>query len=302
MSTDQIKTLSILAPAKINLYLHITNRLSNGYHTLDSLICFTDIGDTITITECNGFEFEINGPFASRFSDEDRDTNITSKNLVVRAMWAMAKLEKKSPHFKITLTKNLPLASGIGGGSSDAAATIWGLQQWWNTPRDAHYLPSLLHSLGADVPVCMTAQCARITGIGDIITPKIMAEDIPVVLVNPLKVCPTPDIFALHNGAYKQELIWPQTFENDWTFLEFLKAQSNDLTPLALRIVPEIGNITNALNAQKGCTLARMSGSGATCFGLFDTQENAQRAKQSIHDENPDWWVQSGLLNTLSRY
>lgn len=302
MNIKPDKPLRIFAPAKVNLYLHITGKRGNGYHELDSLVSFTDIGDTIHIENSDQLSFSTCGPFGQAFSASDIETLPHSPNLVIRAVWALARLADINPSVKIRLEKNLPLASGIGGGSADAAATIWGLCEFWNLPRNLPGLKDALVELGADVPVCYTCETARISGIGEIIEPCPELPEIPIVLVNPAKPCPTKDVFRIYSGAYRKQILLPRQHNDITGFIDFLNAQSNDLENAARKIVPEIGNALNALSSDEDCLLARLSGSGATCFGLFETPTQAQNAARKIAADNPDWWVEDGLINHPGRY
>lgn len=294
--------VSIFAPAKINLYLHITGKRADGYHLLDSLVCFADIGDTISIKPAPKFSFEVKGPFAHQLSSTDILPDKNSTNLVVRAAILLAEITKKPLQISITLTKNLPVAAGLGGGSSNAAATIWGLLETWNIPHNSPFLPHLLEKLGADVPACMACRPLRMEGIGDLITPLPLELEIPVLLINPLQPCPTANVFLNYERDFKKPLKTidnPQSFHD---FIIFLKQQNNDLYKSASRQVPTINNVLNSLTTQHGCALARMSGSGATCFGLFETMEDCTKSARDIQNNNPDWWVQAGLLNHTLRY
>lgn len=302
MSSTQTKLLTIFAPAKINLYLHVTGRLDNGYHTLDSLVVFADIGDRVEIEPAPDFEFRVRGPFAGGFGPKEMDASPHSSNLIVQAAWALARAAQKVPNIRATLTKNLPLASGLGGGSADAAAILWGLLEWWGLSSQAHYLPGLMSRLGADVPVCLPCKPARIRGIGDVLDPVPPMPEIPVVLVHPGKPCPTATVFSHFTGSFKEPQPMPENMENFGELISFLKKQGNDLYEPARQSVPEIDNVLNALNARKGCALARLSGSGATCFGLFETEAAAQAAAKAIAAENPDWWVKAGWINRPERY
>jgi 4-diphosphocytidyl-2-C-methyl-D-erythritol kinase len=181
MDETRTKALTIFAPAKINLYLHISGRLDNGYHTLDSLIAFADIGDRIEIEPAGEFEFQTAGDFAKDFSVQELESGPHSANLVVRATRLLAAAAHKNLNVRITLTKNLPLASGLGGGSADAAALIWGLMEMWNLPPQTHYLPEILTQLGADLPVCLRCSPARVRGIGEILDPSPAMKDTPIV-------------------------------------------------------------------------------------------------------------------------
>lgn len=302
MDSTQTKLLTVFAPAKINLYLHVTGRLDNGYHTLDSLVAFADIGDQLEIEPAQDFEFQIKGPYSNSFGSKERDASPHSANLVVQAAWALAQATQKIPNIRATLTKNLPIASGIGGGSSDAAAMIWGLLEWWGISSQSHFLPGLMARLGADVPVCLSCKPSRIRGIGDIIDTAPDMAEVALVLVNPAKPCITADIFRLYGGSFKEPQSMPETLADFDTLIAFLGEQDNDLYDAACGMVPEIGNVINALDGQAGCALARMSGSGATCFGLFKDEETAKAAAATIKEENPDWWVKAGWLNRPERY
>lgn len=302
MTSTQIKVLTIFAPAKINLYLHVTGRLDNGYHTLDSLIAFADIGDSVSIEPAQDFEFNITGPYAASFSAKERDASPNSSNIAVQAAWMMARAAQKNLNLKITLTKNMPLAGGIGGGSSDAAAVAWGLAEWWNIPKGSHYLPGIMARLGADVPVCFGCQPARVRGIGDVMDPAPPMDEVPVVLVNPGRACPTPEVFKLFSGDFREPKAIPANLTHFEDFIDFLKKRGNDLEGAAAEIVPEINTVLECLAEQKGCALARMSGSGATCFGIFDNERAAHKAAKHIAARYKAWWVKAGWINRPERY
>ncbi|MCD8496940.1 MAG: 4-(cytidine 5'-diphospho)-2-C-methyl-D-erythritol kinase [Alphaproteobacteria bacterium] len=290
-------------PAKINLMLHVTGLREDGYHTLESLAAFADIGDTVTIREATEFSFEIKGPQAQGFSAKERDPSPHSSNLAVRAAWLVARDFQKNLHVAITLEKDLPLAAGLGGGTADAAAIVWGLMEFWRVPKTPDIATRLMGDLGADFPVCFTCQPSWMGGAGEKID-LVDLPEIPVLLVNPLQSCPTRDVFLHRAGGYSAPLVPEQKAKmfNQVDLLSFLRQSRNDLTDSAVSLVPEIENILNALERKTGCLLARMSGSGATCFGLFDTPENAVSARDAIKQENPDWWVRTGMLNRPERY
>lgn len=295
--------LSIFAPAKINLYLHVTGRQDNGYHLLDSLAVFADIGDKITIEPSYDFAFQVSGPYAPAFTAQDRDASRNSGNLVVRAAYALADQMGKDLPFRITLIKNLPLAAGIGGGSSDAAALLWGLMSLWNIPMTTSpWLPDLMRKIGADVPACLRCMPVRMTGIGDILDPVANLPEIPVVLVNPGKHCATPEVFRRFIGPMRMAKPLPDSLTTPRGLIDFLKNQDNDLTPAACEIVPEIEEAIGLLSAQEGCGLARMSGSGATVFGLFESMDDAEYAIAAIANARPGWWVRGGTINSPQRY
>jgi len=298
------KSLTVFAPAKINLFLHITGRLENNYHTLQSLVAFADIGDVLRLTPASGFSFNIQGPYAQAFSAADRKAGPDSSNLVVRAVWELARAVERDPQVAITLTKNLPLASGVGGGSADAAAAMWGMMELWGlSPQALPHLGPIMTKLGADIPACFECRPVMMEGIGDILSPVAMDEEIPVVLVNPQKFCPTADVFKGWDGAFAEpvnNMLENITSRDD--LVGFLKAHDNVLTHAAVKIVPEIAFVLDALAHQQGCMLSRMSGSGATCFGLFSDQDSAMQAAENIAMRHPTWWVRAGLLNRPERY
>lgn len=295
-------SFKIFAPAKINLFLHLTRKRRDGYHELQSLISFADIGDYISIEPADSFSFNIDGDFSANFIENEQKSHLDCSNLVVRAARALSQLSNQVLKVKITLTKNLPLAAGLGGGSSDAAAAIWGLQQFWGIKSDEKYLLPLMTKLGADVPVCFNCQTSLVEGIGETLLPVNQIEEIPILIINPLISCPTQEIFLRHNGIFNKKINLPNYFESVFDYIDFLKSTNNDLYQPATQLIPEIGNIINAMEAQESCLLTRMSGSGASCFALFETIEQANQAKQAILDENPDWWVKTGWLGRPERY
>ncbi len=295
---DTGKTLSVLAPAKINLYLHVTGRRDDNYHTLDSLVAFADAGDRIRIKPARTFSFAVDGPFARAFTAGELDASENSVNIVVRAAYSLAGFLQREPAIDIRLTKNLPLAAGLGGGSSDAAALIWALLELWDiAPRAVPGLNDLLLSLGADVPVCMECMPARVGGIGENLKFIEGLDEMPVLLVNPGKPCPTGKVFAR-----VREYGDPAPEFTGGDLIEYLKAQRNDLTEAAITVVPEIAEISELIGEQQGCLLSRMSGSGATCFGLFADEMSALDAAEKILKAHPNWWVRAGMLNRAQRY
>lgn len=296
--------MHVFAPAKINLFLHVTGRRDDGYHMLDSLVAFADIGDKLDIKPSSSFSFNIKGPFAGSFSAKDKDASPDSGNLVVRAAWELSRLARRDLDCRITLHKFLPLASGIGGGSSDAAAVLWGLMELWgiSVKSAAPYMDDLMNGLGADVPVCMECRPAMIRGVSEVVPVNGGLPEMPVLLVNPVRSCGTKSVFMHHNGVFRDIVDLPDDLSDRQTFLEFLQAQENDLTDAAIRYVPEIETVLELLSEQDGCLLSRMSGSGATCFGLFESEEQVMAAAEHIMLAHPQWWVRGGTLNRPVRY
>lgn len=270
------------APAKLNLYLHITGKRADGYHLLDSLVAFTGFGDTVTISPASHFACTISGPFAAGLDAAD--------NLAVKAAQAFSAYTGRPLDLHITLVKNIPVAAGLGGGSADAAATLNALNEFWDTGISMPELAALALPLGADVPMCLTSSAAYVTGIGETIKPATLPS-VPVLLINPNKPCATAHVFAAFTPPYKEELTRPHMlFEDGRALCGFLKEQQNQLTGAAIQIVPDIAIILDFLSAQPGCTLARMSGSGATCFGLFHDKDAAQNAQRVFMQQYPHYW------------
>lgn len=297
-----VEKIRVSAPAKVNLFLHVTGKQPDGYHTLDSLVAFADICDVIDIVPADRFSFTVMGPFSAMLGAVSKIHCSDGDNLVIRAAKSLADVAKKPMNVAISLTKNLPVSAGIGGGSADAAATIWGLQQLWGLPRDADYLAPLLRNLGADVPVCYRTQATYMRGIGDVLISAPDIPDIPIVLVNPLVPCATEDVFLTYDAPYKKDTPVLGGVQSIQDFIAYIAQHSNDLYAAACDVVPDVENILAALNAAKGCGLSRMSGSGATCFGLFSHESAAQSAAKMLQKDNPDWWVQSGMLSSVLRY
>lgn len=293
------RSLSVLAPAKVNLYLHVTGRRGDGYHTLDSLVVFADTGDRVRLKTASHFAFSIDGPYARAFTAAEQDASEDSTNLVVKAVRGLARLVNRPLAVDIRLTKNLPLAAGIGGGSSDAAAAIWALLEWWDiAPQAVQGLDDLLLGLGADVPVCMACHAARVGGIGESVTPAEGLDELPALLVNPGKPCPTARIFKYYNKAFSD----PAPAYAGGDLVAYLKEQHNDLTDAAISVAPEIADVLASIGEQKGCLLPRMSGSGGTCFGLFASELEALDAAEAILRAKPRWWVRATMLNRAQRY
>jgi 4-diphosphocytidyl-2-C-methyl-D-erythritol kinase len=278
------------APAKLNLYLHVVGRREDGYHLLDSLVAFASLGDEIIAAPAAELSLALTGPQAGPLRDEPRD------NLVWRAAELLRARAPGKPGAALTLVKNLPVASGLGGGSSDAAATLRALDALWRLGLDDATLAALGVRLGADVPVCLGARAAWMGGIGEEVVPAPALPAIPVLLANPGIGLPTPAVFKARRGDFSA----PARFESmpgDAAGLAAMLAERrNDLTGAAIGLLPEIGVMLERLAALEGALLSRMSGSGATCFALFTTPEAAAAAAARLSREEPRWWVAAGTL------
>ncbi len=268
--------LSCLAPAKINLTLHVTGRRADGYHLLDSLVVFVDAGDVVSARPAAELSLQVSGAMA-------RHLPVASDNLVLRAARAMGVTGAA-----LTLDKRLPVTAGIGGGSADAAAALRLLARLTGRP-----LPDAA-ALGADVPVCLSAAPCRMRGIGEVLDPVPVLPPVWLVLVNPGAALSTPEVFARltrRDKAPMPETLprWPDTP----ALIDWLSGMRNDLEPPAITALPVIAEVLAALRATPGCALARMSGSGATCFGLFPDAAAARQAARTLSATHRGWWVRA---------
>lgn len=271
------------AAAKINLCLHVTGRRADGYHLLDSLVAFTTAGDRVTASPDTRLSLLVRGPEAAALVGAD-------DNLVLRAARAMGVAAR------LELWKELPVASGIGGGSADAAAALRALVRLTgrNPPEPAEIL-----ALGADVPVCLAGRPARMRGIGEVLSPSPPLPPAWLVLVNPRLAVPTPAVFAAL--ARRENPPLPEPPVRGWATVhalaDWLRQETrNDLEESAVGIAPVIGSVQAAFGAVKSCLLARMSGSGATCFGLFASAAEATACASILRRRAPGWWVRETAL------
>lgn len=273
------------AHAKVNLALHVTGRRDDGYHQIESLAVFTRFGDRVETELADSDTFSVSGRYASAVP-------LDGGNLVLRARDALRKEAglQDTPPVAIRLEKNLPVAAGIGGGSSDAAAVLRGLIQIWNLHIDNAVLARIGIALGADVPMCLAAKPLIARGIGEELSMVPDFSSLGLVLVNPGNAVATADVFnalARRDNEGLPPLPRVLDFHGVRNWLEITR---NDLEPAALAMQPAIGRALSQLN-RAGAGFARMSGSGATCFGLFETGNVAKRAAAEIRGRQPDWFV-----------
>jgi len=274
------------APAKLNLYLHITDKRPDGYHLLDSMVVFPDIADTIKLVPSKRLSLTITGPYAHELSASE-------DNLIMKA----ARLLNPAYGAALTLIKNLPIASGIGGGSADAAATLRLLNDHWklNLPDDE--LMRLALSLGADVPVCLKSQSCIMRGIGEVISTAPKLPNCGIILINPNVSVSTAHIFKSLTSVQNAEASCPPDELKDYLqFINFLSGQRNDMQDAAIAIAPEIQIVLDALAVNSDIDFLRMSGSGATCFGITETPEQAHKAANNLKELHPNWWVANGSI------
>jgi 4-diphosphocytidyl-2-C-methyl-D-erythritol kinase len=285
--------------AKVNLTLRVVGRRVDGYHELESVVAFADCADRLSLVPGSTLDLTMSGPLAQACGE-------TSDNLVLKAARLLG---ERVPDLKVgsfTLDKVLPVAAGIGGGSADAAAALRLLAQLNSLALNDKRLLDVALQTGADVPVCLTSRACDMTGVGETLLP-LSLPILPCVLVNPRVPVATREVFAalgLRNGELLvgatdviQATAWPEPGASVEDWVEVLAASSNDLEAPATRIQPVIGEVIAALSATDGAWLARMSGSGATCFAIFENTAEAQRAARKIQLDHPQWWVHAGVLS-----
>ena len=265
--------------AKINLALHVRARRADGYHRLETLFAFAEDGDQLSAQLAPDFSLRMTGPFAEELA---ADTD----NLVLRAARLLALSIGVSGGLAFTLEKRLPIASGIGGGSADAAAALRLAAQLWGVATETSLLHDIAAQIGADVPSCLRSQSCFGTGTGTELTPVDAGlAGTPILLVNPRQPCPTGPVFKAWDGIDHGPLT-----PMDW------QSGRNDLEAPAQALVPSIGVVLADLRARRGLCLARMSGSGATCFGIWASLDDRDRAAAAIQAAHPNWWILASRL------
>jgi 4-diphosphocytidyl-2-C-methyl-D-erythritol kinase len=275
--------LSLAAPAKINLFLHLTGRRDDGYHLLESLVVFTETGDRLVVGAAKDLTLSISGPFATALPDAGPD------NLVLRAAASLQRAASVKTGAHITLEKNLPVSSGIGGGSADAASALRALCVLWDIDVPSSRLADIGLAIGADVPVCINARPAIMSGVGETLCDVAPPPPCGVVLVNAGEGVSTPEVFAARTAPFSDSGSW-QTPGRVYAFIDALKTHQNDLSDPALSVSPVIGDVLAALSDTADCALSRLSGSGGTCFGLYPDMAAADEAAAVIQAAHPNWW------------
>jgi 4-diphosphocytidyl-2-C-methyl-D-erythritol kinase len=279
--------VTVDACAKVNLYLHVVGRRADGYHLLDSLVVFAGVGDTIEAAPAAGLKLEIGGPFAAGLAGE-------ADNLVLRAARALAEAAGVPARARLRLTKRLPVASGIGGGSADAAAALIALAKVWRLEIAPDRLVAIGLALGADVPMCLAGRTAFVGGIGEEIAPAPALPRFWLVLANPGVTVPTPAVYRAYATAstrFSAAGRFAEPPADARALADLLNARGNDLTDTAVRLAPAIGEVLTALQALPGALVVRMSGSGATCFAVFTDEDAASAAADRLAADRPRWWV-----------
>jgi len=274
------------APAKVNLYLRVTGRRADGYHLLDSLAVFAGGGDLVSVAPEEALTLRVTGPEAAALEGE-------GDNLVTSAARALAAATGAARGAAITLEKRLPVASGIGGGSADAAAALRALNGLWGTGLDEAALRAIAATLGADVPACIASRTVRMRGIGEVLDEVSPLPRFGLLLANPRVALPTPSVFRARGSGFSVPAGPPGALRDAGDLAAWLRPLGNDLEAAAISLCPPVAEVLGAVAAQPGCLLARMSGSGATCFGIFATEAAAARAAAALPTA---WWRWGGGL------
>ena len=276
----------MLARAKVNLWLNVVGRRADGYHLLESLIAFTDLADEIEAAPSDRLTLAVDGPLAPVLAEEG------DNNLVLRAARLLADRAGVAPRVALRLTKRIPVAAGLGGGSADAAATVKALIDLWRVALPVEELFDLAARLGADVPMCFAGRAALASGVGEQLAPAPPLPPCAILLVNPRVALPTPDVFKARRGAFSE----PRPVD-PWTdlasFAAALAERGNDLTEAAISLRPAVADVLAFLRKGEGTLHTAMSGSGATCFALYESVELAKRAAARLPTS---WWHHAGKL------
>ena len=287
MASDNAESDVETAPAKVNLFLHVTGKRSDGYHLLDSLVVFAGIADRIAVAPAEDLSLAITGPFAPSLAAEP-------DNLVLRAARALAAEVGVQTRGALHLDKQIPVGAGIGSGSADAAAALRLLCRVWRLNLTAAVLDRIAAGLGADVPVCLRNRPMHMRGVGEILTQAPALPRCGMVLVNPGIPLATVSVFRARSGGFSAGAVLPGGWATAEEMAAWLSGMANDLEAPAIGLVPAIGDVLHAIAATRGCLLARMSGSGATCFGLFADASAAEVAAAEL--ARPGWWSWGGSL------
>ena len=270
------KRIEEIAPAKINLALHLRGSRDDGFHLLESLVVFSEFGDRLSVSSCRSLCLSVSGRFGAH-------APAGPDNLVARAV----RLVSNGQGVAVKLQKRIPVASGLGGGSSDAATVL----RLLSVQRETNPTSEMLASLGTDVPVCFARKTSIVEGTGEIVSPSLPAPSLDLVIVNPGKPLETREVFQRAGAVCMPRLERRSGNESFDEFVEWLSRQRNDLEPVAMRMCPAITTVKQELSCSSGCVLARMSGSGASCFGLFVDSDSARAAAKQILLDHPDWWA-----------
>jgi 4-diphosphocytidyl-2-C-methyl-D-erythritol kinase len=281
----------VTARAKLNLYLHLLGRRGDGYHEIDSLVVFAAFGDRLSLIPHGQLILDVEGPFADSLAAEQ-------DNIVLKAARRLQARYPTARGAAIRLEKRIPVAAGLGGGSADAAAALHGLVRLWGLEARPEELSAIGLDLGADVPVCITGRPAFVGGIGERVDPVPFLPETGLLLVNPRVPLSTAAVFKAREGRFSAPARWTEPVREQEQLAKLLAERHNDLTRPALVMAPVMGDVLSALSAYPEILLARMSGSGATCYGLTRNRAEAEAAAQKLRAERPGWWITATWLET----
>lgn len=284
MTPVEVAGDALPARAKVNLYLHVVGRRADGYHLLDSLVVFPEIGDKVQADRADQLSLHMDGPFAL-------DVPPGPANILTRAAHLLAEDAGISPTAEIRLTKHLPPASGIGGGSADAAAGLRALVTLWGLDLSMERISALALRLGADVPMCLASRTTFVGGVGEVLQPAPPLPPFALLLANPRRELPTAAVFAARGRSFSQPGRFSAVPRDATALAETLRERRNDLTDAAVGICPVIADVLAALAKLDHALLVRMSGSGATCFAMFADMAMAERSVRQLRRDHPDWWL-----------
>jgi 4-diphosphocytidyl-2-C-methyl-D-erythritol kinase len=281
--------ITVAAPAKVNLYLHVTGCRDDGYHLLDTLVVFPGLGDIITVAPAGQVTLATEGRFANEIPEGP-------DNLVLKAARLLSDKYDVTEGAKITLQKDLPVASGIGGGSADAAAALKALSALWHLNLSEERLAELGLSLGADIPMCLGSKALFVGGIGEDLANAPKMPKAGILLANPLKPLSTPTVFKERSGPFTPANRFNTEIRDVEHLAGLLSTRTNDLAATARRVEPQVGQVLDVLFNFPNALLTRMSGSGGTCFSLFKDIDTAEQVASSLQESHPDWWVKAAPL------
>lgn len=283
------REIRVAAPAKLNLYLHVVGLRADGYHLLDSLVAFADVHDDLVVRPAEALTLQITGRYAAALRNGE-------DNLVLRAARSLAHYAGVPPRAEISLEKRLPVAAGLGGGSTDAAAALKALDRLWGVGISPGEMHKLALALGADVPVCVVGRAAFVGGVGEAIDPAPRLPGAALIVVHPARALSTARVFARRAGGYSDPGRFAEAPDDARALAGLLATRRNDLTEASTALVPEVASALARLAAAPGCLLARMAGSGASCFGIFGDMAAAQAGAAAIAEAEPSWWVRATKL------
>jgi 4-diphosphocytidyl-2-C-methyl-D-erythritol kinase len=281
--------MKIPAPAKLNLFLHICGRRADGFHLLDSLYVFTEFGDHVSLRPATNFDLQLSGEFSNAVASGE-------ENIALKAARKLARYANYDSGVSMHLEKNIPVGAGLGGGSADAGAALRGVRDLWNCPVSDSELQELALSLGSDIPACVMSRACQVRGVGEWLIPVFITPEVWVLLVNPRIELLTAQVYRNYTGAFRKEISLPERINSFDELIALLTPVTNDLQEPAISMVPDIAKVITAIESTEGCRISRMSGSGATCFGLYESKDALMTAAREVEEAHPKWWCKATKL------